>query len=131
MSRIFIQRGRYYFFQCTTEDRKRVPTRPRWAAAVWTVPFIERRDQSVEWNAARSAVKPSDRQLKATRAYRLPHGMSSIRRTDLARWTCGQAVLLAGCYQNCLRIASELNCKNRGVSVHQHRCISLSVEPCR
>lgn len=31
--------------------------------------------------------------------------------TDLARWTCGEAVLLAGCYQNCLRIASELNCK--------------------
>ena len=36
-------------------------------------------------------------EAKATRAWRGGHA--------------GEAVLLAGCYQNCLRIASELNCK--------------------
>ena len=46
------------------------------------------------------------------RAYRLPcryviHTPGPIWRGGHA----GEAVLLAGCYQNCLRIASELNCK--------------------
>ena len=51
-------------------------------------------------------------EAKATRAYRLPcryviHTPGPIWRGGHA----GEAVLLAGCYQNCLRIASELNCK--------------------
>lgn len=51
-------------------------------------------------------------EAKATRAYRLPcryviHTPGPIWRGGYA----GEAVLLAGCYQNCLRIASELNCK--------------------
>lgn len=38
--------------------------------------------------------------------------MSFIRRDRSgAGGHAGEAVLLAGCYQNCLRIASELNCK--------------------
>ena len=54
----------------------------------------------------------SDWRSKATRAYRLPcryviHTPGPIWRGGRA----GEAVLLAGCYQNCLRIASELNCK--------------------
>lgn len=78
---------------------------------MWTVPFIERQDRSCWRNAARSAAvglaKP-----KATRAYRLPcryviHTPGPIWRGGHA----GEAVLLADCYQNCLRIASELNCK--------------------
>ena len=68
-------------------------------------------DQSCWRNAARSAAVGTG-EAKATRAYRLPcryviHTPGPIWRGGHA----GEAVLLAGCYQNCLRIASELNCK--------------------
>lgn len=51
-------------------------------------------------------------EAKATRAYRLP--CRYVIHTPGPIWRGGhasEAVLLAGCYQNCLRIASELDCK--------------------
>lgn len=51
-------------------------------------------------------------EAKATRAYRLP--CRYVIHTPGPIWRgghTGEAILLAGCYQNCLRIASELNCK--------------------
>ena len=92
-------------------DRKRRQHVPAGRRRCGRLPFIERQDRSCWRNAARSAAvglaKPN-----ATRAYRLPcryviHTPGPIWRGGHA----GEAVLLAGCYQNCLRIASELNCK--------------------
>lgn len=51
-------------------------------------------------------------EAKVTRAYRLP--CRYVIHTPGPIWRGGhasEAVLLAGCYQNCLRIASELDCK--------------------
>ena len=52
-------------------------------------------------------------EAKATKAYRLP--CRYVIHTPGPIWHGGHAnedALLASCYQNCLRIASELDCKN-------------------
>lgn len=99
-----------YYPSTTDGDRKRCQTRPCWAAAVWTVPFTSGRTELLAECRTLGGCRTGE--AKATRAYRLPcryviHTPGPIWRGGHA----GEAVLLAGCYQNCLRIASELNCK--------------------
>lgn len=109
MSRIFIQRG-----DITRRASGIPPAAPVLPLDEWHHPH-RRRPAGTCWQRLRSHLSCGGcrtGEAKATRAYRLPcryviHTPGPIWRGGHA----GEAVLLAGCYQNCLRIASELNCK--------------------